>query len=179
MGCKFKSKESFREPRINDELHGNYDVRVIYTVDGCSENVIMQLNEAKRLSNELELDLIEVNPKTQPPLFKIANYSKYLYEEKKKAKANRQNKSELKEIQLTTNIGRNDMEVKARKAMEFINNGDKVKVVLTMRKRELSRRDESERALYEFIVMLEGVATPESMPKAEGSRTVVILKRKK
>ena len=63
--------------------------------------------------------------------------------------------------------------------MEFISDGDKVKVVLTMKNRELSRREESKRCLYEFILMVEDVATPESMPRDEGSKAIVILKKKK
>lgn len=167
------------EPRINDELRGNYDVRAIYPDGENTTTQVMPLTEAKRLANKLELDLIEINPAAFPPLVKIADYSKFLYEEKKKAKANKQKKIELKEIQLSTNIAANDLNVKAKKAMQFIAEGDKVKVVLTMRQRELTRREESEKALYEFLMLVSEVAVPESMPKAEGPRTMVILKKKK
>lgn len=177
MGKNFNKKNN--EPRINDELYGDYNVRVLYPEGDEFTSNVMSLKEAKQLSNKLELDLIEINPAANPPILKIANYSKYMYDEKKKAKANKQKKTELKEIQLSTNIAQNDMNTKAKKAMEFINNGDKVKVVLTMRQRELSRREESEKALFEFIMMVNEVAVPESMPKAEGTRTIVILKKKK
>lgn len=190
MGIKDSKikREKIREPRINDELHGNYEVRVAYPKDYMETDLhvkweyvteIMWLNDAKRLADKLNLDLIEINPSQNPPIMRIDDYDKWLYREKKKQKETKQNKVELKEVQLTTNIGKHDLQIKAKKAAEFIADGDKVKVVLTMRNRELTRREESKRALYEFIVMLEDVATPESMPRDEGSKSVVILKKKK
>lgn len=182
MAKPFKKKlGSFPEPRINDELHGNYDVRVIMLDDsGNTVNSVMPLNEAKHLAfNIKKMDLIEINPKTNPPLMRIAVYEKWLYAEKKKAKENKQPTTKLKEIQLTATIGKNDMNVKAKQATEFINDGNKVKVVLTLRGREKARMEESKRSLYEFLMMLEDVAVPESMPKDEGGRSIVILKKKK
>ena len=189
MGNKFKNKkERFPEPRINDELRGHYDVRVVYPTNYVESDInykleynseVMLLSEAKLLANKLELDLIEINPGQNPPILRVDNYDKWLYKEKKKLKENKQNKTNLKEIQLSTNIGKHDLEIKANKAKEFIADGDKVKVVLTMRNRELSRREESKRCLYEFILMVEDVATAESMPRDEGTKSIVILKKKK
>ena len=181
-------KETVREPRINDELRGNYQVRVAYPKDYMETDYhvkweyvseIMWLDDARKLADKLNLDLIEINPTQKPPIVRIDDYDKWLYNEKKRQKESKQNKTELKEIQLTVNIGKHDLGIKARKAAEFIANGDKVKVVLSMKNRELTRREESKRCLYEFIVMLEDVATPESMPRDEGSKSAVILKRKK
>jgi translation initiation factor IF-3 len=126
----------------------------------------------------MELDLIEINPKSNPPVLKIADYSKYLYELKKQAKARKQNKTELKEISLSVNISMHDLEIKANKAKEFISKGDKVKVTLMMKKRELVRREENKKSILQFILLLSDVATPESMPKDEGNKTTVILKKK-
>ena len=190
MGNKYKTKkEAFPEPRVNDELHGNYEVRVVYPTNYVESDIhyfklefaseVMNLNDAKKLANKLNLDIFEINPNINPPIMRIDDYDKWLYREKKKQKENKQNKVELKEIQLSTNIGKHDLEIKAKKAMEFIVDGDKVKVVLTMKNRELSRREESKRCLYEFILMVESVATPESMPKDEGTKSIVILKKKK
>lgn len=174
-----KKKEQFPEPRINDELKGNYDVRVIYTQNEQQRNEVMHITKALAIANSLQLDLIEINGKVTPPIVRVDNYEKWLYNEKKKAKENKQKKSELKEIQLSVNIAKNDMEVKLKKAKEFIENGDKVKVVLTLRGREKARREESKRCLYEFLLMINDIATPETMPKDEGNRSIVILKRKK
>ena len=174
-----KKKDEVPEPRINDELYGNYEVRVVYPDGDKYESKLMSLNEAKRMADNMDLDLIEINNSARPNILRIDNYSKWLYNEKRKAKENKQKKVELKEIQLTTNIGKNDIETKARHCREFIENGDKVKVVLTMKKRELTRREESKRCLYEFIVLVSDVAVPESLPKDEGVKSVVILKKKK
>ena len=162
--------------RINDEIR-NYDsVRII------GENVesqVMSLFNAKKLAEKMELDLIEINPKANPPIMKIGNYEKLIYEMKKNAKKNKQKVSELKEIQLSVNIAQHDLETKAKKATEFLNDGHKVKVILTMKGRELTRREENKRSILEFIVMLEDVASCESNLKDEGNKTVVILKKKK
>ena len=139
----------------------------------------MTLSAAKNLADSIGLDIIEINPSQKPPILRIANYDKWLYNEKKKEKENKQSKVELKEIQLSPNISKHDLEIKARKAIEFVTNGNKVKVVLSMRGRELSRREESKKCLYEFILMVQDVAVPESMPRDDGSRSIVILKKKK
>ena len=190
MGNKTKSKKDrFSEPRVNDEIRGNYEVRVIYPTNYVPSDIhyfnldftseVMSLGEAKRLANKLNLDIFEINPNLNPPIMRIDDYDKWLYREKKKDKENKQNKTELKEVQLSPNIGKHDLEIKARKAREFIEEGNKVKVVLSMKGRELARREESKRCLYEFILMVEDVATPESMPKDDGSKAIVILKKKK
>lgn len=183
-----KDKQTFKEPRINDELRGNYEVRVVYPTNYVESDInykleydseVMMLYDAKKLADSLNLDIIEINPYQKPPILRIDDYDKWLYKEKKKEKESKQNKVELKEVQLSSNIGKHDLEIKARKAKEFVSNGNKVKVVLTMKGRELARREESKRSLYEFILMVEDVAVPESMPRDEGTRSIVILKKKK
>ena len=84
---------------------------------------------------------------------------------------------QVKEIQLSVNISSNDMNTKAKQAMKFIENGNKVKVVLSMRGRELARREENKRSILEFLVMLEDVAKIESL-KDENTRTIAIIKKK-
>lgn len=173
----------FQVPRSNDELRGGYEVRVVYREKegekGPNDFVrVMRLYEAKELAASMGLDLYELNADANPPVMRIGELSSYIYEKKKSEKAKNKNRSELKEIQLSVNISKHDMEVKANKAREFIAKGDKVKVVLSMRRREVERREESKRSLLEFIVMMSDVAAPESMPRDEGSKSVVILKRK-
>lgn len=182
--AKPKKKIGFDEPRINDEIRGYKDVRVVYKQHHEQEtegdfNKVMPLYEAKRVAEKLELDLIEINDKANPPVLRIANYSKYLYERKKALKNKVKQKTETKEIQLSVNISEHDLEVKAKKAAEFISDGDKVKVVLRMRGRELSRRDISKKSLFQFVDLLEDVAVAESMPKDEGNKCIVYLKKKK
>ncbi len=176
MGKQIKSNIKEMSYRINDEIR-NYDsVRIV------GENVesqVMSLYDAKKLAEKMELDLIEINPKSNPPIMRIGNYEKLIYEMKRNAKKNKQKVSELKEIQLSVNIAQHDLETKAKKATEFLNDGHKVKVILTMKGRELNRREENKRSILEFIVMLEDVASCESNLKDEGNKTVVILKKKK
>ena len=161
--------------RINDELHGDYDVRVIG--EGLVSSV-MPLTEAKALAESMRLDLIEMNRYSQPPLMRVATYDKMLYEMKKAAKKNRQSAKPLKEVQLSVSIAQHDMETKANNARRFISEGSKVKVVLSMKGREMARREENKRSIFEFIDSLNDVAVPESMPKDMGNRTIVILKKK-
>lgn len=168
----WNKKITIPEYRINREIK-EAQVRVV------GENVqsrVMDTADAIRLAESMGLDLVEVNSKASPHIARVVNYEKWRYDLKKNTK--RQKQAQLKEVQLSTNISQNDLQVKASKAKEFIEGGDKVKVVLTMRGRELSRREESKRCLLQFVIMLEDVAVPESMPKDEGNRCVVILKKK-
>ena len=172
-----KNKNVLNMPkfRINNELHGTYDVRI---VGEDIESKIISLSEAKKIANDMEMDLIEINSNVNPPIMKIASYEKMLYEMKKAMKKNKQNVKPMKEIQLSVNISEHDLQTKVNNARKFIEGGSKVKVVLSMRGRELVRREENKRSILEFIVALENVAIPEAQPRDEGNRTVVILKKK-
>lgn len=162
--------------RINDDIPFCKEVRV--TSDEIKGEV-MTLDNAKELAYSKGLDIVEMNTRVTPPIMRICQYDKLIYEMKKSTKKNKQNAQQLKEIQLSVNIASNDLNTKAKQAKRFIEDGDKVKVVLTMRGRELSRRDENKRSILEFITLLDEVAVPETMPKDEGNKTIVILKKKK
>ena len=180
MAKQFKKKENIVEPRINNEIRGYQMVRVVYDdPNGEKFNKVLTLDEAKKKAQRLNLDLVEVNTKIDPPIVRIVNYSKYLYELKKSMKQKQRKSSETKEVQLSVNISEHDIAVKANKAREFINNGDKVKVVLKMRGRELSRRDLSKKSLFVFVEALSDCAVAENMPKDEGNKCIVYLKKKK
>lgn len=170
---KQKNPISFR---INDELRGNYDVRI---VGDDIESRIVSLEDAKAIADEMDLDLIEINSKVNPPIMRVGNYEKMVYEIKKAEKKKAHVAKPLKEVQLSVNISSHDLETKANNAKKFIDDGSKVKVTLSMKGRELTRRDENKRSILEFITLMEEVALPESMPKDEGNRTIVILKPKK
>lgn len=170
-----KSSESFSF-NVNEEIHYYPQVRIVG--EGV-ESKVTSLKEAKAIAESMELDLVEINNKVTPPILRICAYDKLIYEMKKNAKKNKQNTSQLKEIQLSVNIASNDLQTKAKKAKEFIEDGDRVKVTLTMKGRELSRREENKCSIFEFISLLEEVAVPESMPKDENNKTIVVLKKKK
>lgn len=161
---------------INDDISINGDL--VRIVGNTMESRVVSFDEAKKIAKGLNLDLIEINSKVTPPIIRIDDYSKFLFDQKKIAKKSKQKPQQVKEVQLTTNIGANDIEIKVKKAKEFIANGDKVKVVLTMKGRELSRREESKKSLYVFIDKMLDVAVAESYPKDDGNKCVVILKRK-
>ena len=175
----FNSKNS-NEPkyRVNEEIfiEGSPMVRLI-SPDG--KNEVCHISEARKKAESFELDLVEVNPNSKPPVVKITNYQKMVYEMKKNAKKQLHNSKPLKEIQLSVSIAENDLKVKANSARKFLNDGSKVKVVLTMKGREKQRREENKKSIYMFIDMLSDVSVPESLPKDEGdSKTIVILKKK-
>jgi translation initiation factor IF-3 len=160
---------------INDEIRDYSEVRIIG--DGIESKVI-SLSDAKNLASQMELDLVEINNKVNPPILRICNYSKFLYELKKSAKKNKQVTSQIKEIQLSVNIASHDLETKVKQAMNFLSHGDKVKVTLTMKGRELSRREENKRSIYLFLEMIGSSGIVESM-KDESNKTIVILKKNK
>lgn len=175
---KNNKKDNTPSYRINNEIfiEGSPFVRLI-TPDGKAE--VVHITQAKERARELELDLIEINSSANPPVVKIADYSKMIYELKKNAKKQQHNSKPLKEIQLSVSIAGNDMKTKANNARKFILEGSKVKVVLLMKGREKVRREENKKSIYEFITLLEDVAVPESLPKDEGdNKTIVILKKK-
>lgn len=179
---KTKRKQE-KEPRINREITADRDVRIVYKGRNGGEpfSRVTTLKDAQKTAYAMELDLIEVNQFAPTPILLIDNYSKYRFEQRKSEKERKKNASagQVKEIQITTNISEHDMGVKAKAAERFIADGDKVKVVLKMRGRELGRRDLSKRSMFQFVTMLEDVAVPESMPRDEGNKCIVILKKKK
>ena len=161
--------------RVNDEIRFSGNVRI--GGEGI-ESEIIPMSEARRRAEKMELDLVEIQGKLEVPIIRICNYEKMLYELKKNAKKNKQQAKPLKEIQLSVNIAKHDLETKANNARKFIEDGSRVRVILTMKGRELSRREENKKSILEFIVLLEDVATPEAAPRDEGNKTTVILKKK-
>ena len=161
--------------RINDEIYGYSQVRI---VGDNIESKVVSLSEAKKIAERMELDLVEINNKTNPPIVRICDYNKFLYELKKNAKKNRQVVHQVKEIQLSVSIAKHDLETKAKQAINFLNHGDKVKVVLTMRGRELTRREENKKCIAIFLELIGDEGIVESL-KDEGNKTIVIIKKNK
>ena len=173
--AKPKKNDVSSKFRVNDEIRFNGNVRI---VGNDIESKIVTMSEARNIANKMELDLVEIQGNLEIPIIRICNYEKMLYELKKAAKKSKQNVKPLKEIQLSVNIAKHDLETKANNARKFIEDGSRVRVTLTMKGRELSRREENKKSILEFIVMMDEVATPESAPKDEGNKTTVILKKK-
>ena len=169
-------KEKTPKNRINENIP--YWYKSVRIVSEGIESKIVSLDEAKKIADDMELDLIEINSQSNPPILRIGNYEKIQYEAKKIAKKNAKQKQETKEIQLSANIAEHDLQTKVNNAKKFIEKGDNVRVVLTLRGREMTRQEENKKSLLQFITMMEDVALPMSMPKTIGNKTIVILKKK-
>ena len=133
--------------------------------------------EAQLKANEYDLDLYCVSPQAQPPVCKIVNYSKMKYEQQKKAKEAKKNQKviEVKEIQLTPQIGIHDMETKARAATKFIAEGNKIKVGVRFRGRQMTHIEVGEEALNKFIEMLGSIAVIEKKPVLDGKWLTAVI----
>ena len=142
---------------INGQIRDK-EVRVIGT-DG-EQLGVMSAREAQKLADEAELDLIKIAPKAQPPVCKIMDYGKFRYEQQKREKEakKKQHIVETKEIRLSPNVDLNDLKTKANNARKFITKGDKVKVTLRFRGREMAHIGSSAHVLDDFAEMLEDIA---------------------
>ena len=143
--------------RINDEIKLRDSVRIVG--EGIDSRVV-PISEAREIANGLNLDLVLINDSQETPVLRICNFEKMIYEMKKNEKKNKHGAKPLKEIQLTVSIAKHDLETKAKSARKFIEDGSRVKVVLTMKGRELNRREENKKSILDFIVMIEDVAIP-------------------
>lgn len=182
MAKNFQKKDEYSF-RINDEITYN-EARVIYKEKHDEDspndfNKVMLVSQAKKIAYNYGLDLIEINRNAKPPILKIYEYSKYVWELKQADKKKRANVVNTKEVQLSANISTHDMETKVKQAKKFIEKGERVKLVLTMKGRELSRRDESSKSFYEFLNLMGDLISYETAPTNEGNKLITVLKRKK
>ncbi len=138
---------------------------------------VVSLRDALLAAEDAGLDLVEVAAQADPPVCKILDYGKYKYEEQKKANEARKKQKiiEVKEIKLRPGIDDNDYDVKMRAARRFIDEGDKVKVTLRFRGREMAHQDLGMKVLVRVRDDLEGVAKVEQMPKLEGRQMIMVL----
>ena len=130
---------------------------------------IMSAREAMKLAEEAELDLVKIAPTAKPPVCKIIDYGKYRYElaRKEKEAKKKQKTIEIKEVRLSPNIDSNDLNTKVGAARKFITKGDKVKVTLRFRGREMAHMQSSKHILDEFAQSLSDIAVVEKAPKVE------------
>ena len=142
---------------------------------------IMSSREAYKLAQEAELDLVKIAPTAKPPVCKIIDYGKYRYEmaRKEKEAKKKQKTVELKEVRLSPNIDTNDLNTKINAAKKFISKGNKVKVTLRFRGREMAHVQNSRHILDDFAKELEEIATVEKAPKLEGRNMSMVLTEKR
>ena len=170
--------DTISELMINEQIRDK-EVRLIG--ENGEQLGIMSAREAMKLAEEAELDLVKIAPTAKPPVCKIIDYGKYRYEMARKEKEARKKQKvvELKEIRLSPNIDSNDLNTKMNAARKFLAKGDKVKITLRFRGREMAHMNASRHILDDFAASLGEIATVEKAPKVEGRSISMVLAEKK
>ncbi|NLK75788.1 MAG: translation initiation factor IF-3 [Clostridiales bacterium] len=163
---------------INEQIRDK-EVRLIG--ENGEQLGIMSAREALKLAKEANLDLVKIAPTAKPPVCKIIDFGKYRYEAARREKEakKKQKVTEVKEIRLSPNIDDNDLNTKANQARKFIAKGDKVKVTLRFRGREMAHTTSSKVILDQFYAKLEDVAVIEKSAKLEGRSMTMFLSEKR
>ena len=159
---------------INEQIRDK-EVRVVS--ENGDQLGVMSAKDAMKLAQEAELDLVKIAPKAQPPVCKIIDYGKYKYEltRREKEAKKKQKTVEVKEVRLSPNIDSNDLNTKINNAKKFIAKGNKVKVTLRFRGREMAHVQQSKHILDDFAAQLEDVASVEKPAKLEGRNMSMVL----
>jgi translation initiation factor IF-3 len=165
-------KEQQQEHRTNQMIR----VPNVRLVGDNIEVGVYSIQEAQRIAQEQGLDLVEISPNADPPVCRIIDYNKFLYEKKKKDKEMKAKakQSEVKEIRFTPNTDDHDFNFKAKHAEEFLKEGNKVKAYVQFRGRAIQFKDRGELLLLKFAERLSEFGALESMPKMEGKRMLAI-----
>ena len=164
--------------RINNKIFGVSEVRVV------GENIeqgVYPFSQALRMAEELGLDLVEISPTAVPPVCRITDYKKFLYDLKKKQKEIKAKAAtvEMKEIRFGPNTDEHDLMFKTKHARKFLGEGHKVKAFVFFRGRSIVFKERGEILLLKFAQALEDVGIVESMPKLEGKRMIMFMIPKK
>ncbi len=162
---------------INEQIRAN---KVQLIDENGEKKGVVPFKEALELAYDKKLDLVMVSPNPEMPVCKIMNYGKYKFEQTKKEKEARkkQKNLEIKEIRVTPNIEQHDFEFKAKNARKFLEDGNKVKITLRFRGREMNYMKLGEEVLKKFIEALEDISVPEKKPLLEGRNMFMILAKK-
>ena len=166
------------ELMINEQIR---DKKIRLIGENGEQLGIMSAKEAFKMAKEAELDLVKIAPTAKPPVCKIIDYGKYRYElaRKEKEAKKKQKTVEIKEVRLSPNIEANDLNTKVNMAKKFIAKGDKVKVTLRFRGREMAHMQSSKHILDEFAQSLSDIAVVEKAPKVEGRSMTMFLTEKR
>ena len=168
---------------IKQDLPINEQIRAskVQLIDENGEKKgVVSLSEALDMAFEKKLDLVMVSPNPEMPVCKIMNYGKYKFEQSKKEKEakKKQKTQETKELRITPNIEEHDFGFKAKNARKFLEDGNKVKITVRFRGRELNNTKMGETVLNQFISNLEDISVVEKKPKLEGKNMFIILAKK-
>lgn len=183
MTCNISQFFLWRCFNIKQELQINGQIREkqVQLIGANGEKLgIISTNEALQKAADENLDLVLVSPNVTPPVCKIMNYGKYKFEQAKKEKEakKKQKVLELKELRVTPNIEEHDFEFKSKNARKFLTDGNKVKITVRFRGREVNNTGLGENVLNKFIEKLEDIAIVEKQPKLEGKNMFTILAKK-
>lgn len=164
--------------RINDKIKGVKEVRL---VGDNVETGVYSFERAMAIADELELDLVEIAANAEPPVCRIVDYQKFLYQQKKKEKENKakQTKIEVKEIRFGPQTDDHDYNFKLKHAIKFLSDGDKLKAYVFFKGRSILFKDQGEMLLLRFANDLEDYAKVDQLPKLEGKRMILMLSPKK
>ncbi|HPD33338.1 MAG TPA: translation initiation factor IF-3 [Candidatus Kapabacteria bacterium] len=163
-----------RKNRVNDEIIAK-EVRLI---DETGKMIgVVPILQALRIAEEKDLDLVEISPNANPPVCKILDYRKFIYEQQKREKTQRKQQSsqEMKELRFTWRTADHDFNFKVRHAREFLEEGNKVKATVMFRGREIAHREVGEELLNKFVESLSDIAKIDTPVKLDGKRMSVIL----
>ena len=163
---------------INEQIR---DKEVLLIGENGEKLGIMSTRDALQMAKEAELDLVKIAPTAKPPVCKIIDYGKYRYElaRKEKEAKKKQKEIEVKEVRLSPNIDTNDLNTKMGAARKFLEKGDKVKVTLRFRGREMAHMSKSKYILDDFAEKLADIATIDKPSKVEGRSMVMFLTAKR
>ena len=172
-----RNNNKFDAP-VNEQIRDK-EVRVV-GADG-EQLGVMDIADARRIAEEAELDLVLIAANAKPPVCKIIDYGKFRYEQLRREKdaKKKQHTVEIKEIRLSPNIDSNDLSTKVNNARKFLTRGDRVKVTLRFRGREMAHMGASVHILTDFAEELADIATVEKQPKVEGRTMTMFLAEKK
>lgn len=162
-------------------INGNIRAKEVQLIGAEGEKLgVLSLREALNIAEEKNLDLVLVAPQAQPPVCKIMNYGKYKFEQAKKEKEakKKQKAVEIKEVRITPNIEEHDFSFKAKNIRKFIEDGNKVKITVKFRGRELNNSKLGEEMLNKFVEELSDVANLDRSPKLEGRNMFIMLSKK-
>lgn len=164
--------------RINEHIKGVSQVRL---VGDNVETGVYSFDEAMKIADNLELDLVEISPNAAPPVCKIVDYSKFLYQLKKREKEKKANSSKIviKEIRFGPQTDDHDFNFKLKHAREFLKEGNKVKAYVFFKGRSILFKDQGEVLLARFAQELEDLGKPEQIPQLEGKRMIITIAPKK
>ena len=186
MPGPYKPKPARRPEQRQQQKNDEFELRINNRItapqvrlvgDNIPEPGVYPIAKALRLADELELDLVEISAKADPPVCKILDYQKYLYQQKKKAKEMKSNSAKIvvKEIRFGPNTDEHDFQFKLKHAQEFLQEGSKVKATIFFRGRSITFAHQGEKQLLRFAVELEEYGRAESMPSLEGKRMTMML----